>query len=373
MRATPSPRRDPLLSLLSASILALCATAPAQEKSAPPADAQDQNPYTFRANANVVLVPTQVQTKKGEMIYDLKREQFILEDNGVPQTIKLDEDTDALGLSLVVVVQCSREAYRQFNSLQGLTAMVDDLTGGAPHQVAVVSYGSEPELIADDNDPAFSSDPHKISHNLSQIQPCEDGGAVTLDAVDFANHLFDEDKSIAVSRNRRAILLIGETRDHGSKIKPAAVVANLGRSNTVVDAVSFDPAKTSIVDSLIHGQFGPGPLGLLVAAVEALKKNVPHTLASLSGGEYTNFTTEHGFDAGIHALSNHIHNYYLLSFQPSGPNGEPVTPGLHRIVVKIPDYPDAKIRTRLTYYAGDAPPPDLPDDDKADKPKKKIF
>jgi len=267
-----------------------------------------------------------------------------------------------------VVVQCSREAFRQFNNMQGLIAMVDDVTGGAPREVAVVSYGAEPELITqDDDDPAFTSDPAKIAHNLRDLQPCDDGAAATLDAVDYANHLFDDNKVTAASRNRRAILLIGETRDHGSKIKPEEVVANLGRSNTVVDSVSFNPGKTSVVDSLIHGQFGPGPLGLLVMAVEALKKNVPKTMSELSGGEYNNFTTQHGFDNGIHSLANHIHNYYLLSFQPSGAKGEPVTPGLHRIVVKIPDYPDAKIRTRLTYYAGDAPPPEIPDTDKDKK------
>jgi hypothetical protein len=277
-----------------------------------------------------------------------------------------------LGLSLVVVVQCSRETYRQFNNMQGLISMVDDLTGGAPRQVAVVSYGTEPELITEhDGDPAFTSDAGTIARNLGEVQPCDDGGAATLDAVDFANHLFEEDKSTAVSRNRRAILLIGETRDHGSKIKPEAVVANLGRSNTVVDAVSFNPGKTSVLDSLVHGQMGPGPLGLLVMAVEALKKNVPHTLAELSGGEYTNFTTQHGFDAGIHRLANHIHNYYLLSFVPTGVKGEPVAAGMHRITVKIPDYPDAKIRTRLTYYAGDAPPPDVPGtDEKTDEKAK---
>jgi VWFA-related protein len=320
---------------------------------ATPAHAQQPTPFTLRTSSNLVLVPTQVQTKKGDMLYALKPEQFVVEDNGVPQLIKLDEDTDALGLSLVVVVQCSREAFAQFDRMKGLTAMVDDVIGGAPRQVAVVTYGSDPELLGD-----FTADPAKLADNLAQISPCEDGGAATLDAVSFANHLFDQSKATSVSRNRRAILLIGETRDHGSRIKPAEVIADLGRSNTVVDSVSFNPGKTSVIDSLIHGQMGPGAMGLLLMAVQALRKNVPHTLSTLSGGEYTNFSTQHGFDAGIHRLANHIHNYYLISFQPPAA----ATPGLHRITVKIPDYPDARIRSRLTYYSGDAPPPEIPDE-----------
>lgn len=345
------------LSVLSALSLSLVFANPAR--------AQDTPIATIHSTANIVFVPTQVQTKKGEMIYGLTADKFIVEDNGVPQTIKLDEDTDALGLSLVVVIQCSRDAIRQFDNMRGLNAMIDDLTGGAPRQVAVVTYGSDINLIGD-----FTSDPRTLDENLRNVQPCDEHNAVTFGAIDYANHLFDENKSTAVSRNRRAILLISETRDHGSHIKPAEVIANLGRTNTVVDSVSFEPGKTQILDSLVHGQVGPGAIGLIIAAAQALKKNAPNTLASLTGGEYTNFGSQHSFDKGIHNLANHIHNYYLLSFQPQGKNGESATPGLHHITVKIPDY-DAKIRFRESYFAGEAPPPDISDKDADSKEDKK--
>lgn len=312
--------------------------------------------YTLESNSNLVLVPTSVAIKKGELIYGLTPQQFVVEDNGVPQTIHLDEDTDALGLSLVVVVQCSREAFAQFDNMKGLSTMVDDVIGGAPRQVAVVSYGADPTLLQD-----FTDSPDQLADGLGQLHPCDDGAARTLDAIDYANALFDANKATATSHNRRAILLISETRDHGSHHKPATVIANLGRTNTVVDAVSFNPGKSEILGSLLHGQYGPGPVGLLVMAVEAVHKNVPHTLAALSGGEYTNFTTQKGFDKGVHRLANRIHNFYLISFQPAGLTGPAAEPGLHRITVQVPDYPKAEIRARLTYYAGQDAPPDLPE------------
>jgi VWFA-related protein len=289
------------------------------------------------------MLPTQVEWKHGEILYTLKAEQFVVEDNGVPQTIRLDEDTDALGLSLAVVVQCSREAYQEFPKLNGLGAMIDAISGGAPREVALIKYGGLPVLVGN-----FSADPDAIQRALAQLGPCDDPDASTLDAVAYATRLLE-------ARNnhyRHAILLIGETRDHGSDIKPAQVVADLGRTNTVVDSVSFNPGKTEAFNSLFHGQWGPGPIGLLVMAVEALKKNVPKTLSSLSGGEYINFTTQKGFDNGLGQLSNHIHNYYLLSFQPHGPNGATPASGMHALSVKIPDYPDARIRARESYFAG---------------------
>ena len=323
----------------------------AQAPAAPPAGEPD---YTLRTQSNVVLMPTQVETKHGDVLYTLKADQFVVEDNGVRQTVRLDDDTDSLGLSLVVAVQCSRSAIMEFGKIQGLAAMIDDLTGGAPREVAIVEYGNDAELLG-----KFSGDPDDLRKSLNQLQPCEDeGGAATIDAVAFSTKLLEARKN----HYRHAILLISETRDHGSKTRAAEVVASLGRSNTVVDSVAFSPGKNEISESLFHGQWGPGPIGLLVAAVHAMRKNVSKEMAALSGGEYINFGSQKEFDKGLQQLSNHIHNYYLLSFQPpsTGPGTEP---GLHRLTVKIPDYPDAKIRTRESYWSGALDVPVVPGDD----------
>jgi VWFA-related protein len=289
------------------------------------------------------LVPTTVQSKHGEILYGLKQDQFVVEDNGVPQTIHLDEDTDSYGLSLVVVVQCSRSAGYEFPKLNGIGVMIDAIAGDAPREVAVVTYGSAPLLLG-----KFSSSVDAMSTALAQLEPCDDPDASTIDAVDYAARLLE-------ARNnhyRHAILLISETRDHGSTKKAAQVIAALGRTNTVVDSVAFGPGKTEVLNDLKYGG-GSGPIGLLVMAVNALKKNAAHELAALSGGEYINFTSQKAFDQGLQQLTNHVHNYYLLSFQPHAEaNGEP-SPGMHRIRVRVPDYPGARVEFRESYFAGE--------------------
>jgi VWFA-related protein len=321
------------------SVLLLCTAAAVAQT---PSSTDDQS-YTLRTQSNIVFVPTTVQTKHGDVIYELKQNQFVVEDNGVPQVAHLDADTDSLGLSLVVVVQCSRSAGWEFPKLAGLGTMIDDIAGDAPREVAIVTYGSAPLLLG-----KFSASLDSMSNALAQLEPCDDPDASTLDAVDYAARLLDARKN----HYRHAILLISETRDHGSRKKPAEVIAALGRTNTVVDSVAFGPGKTEVINDLKYGG-GSGPLGLLVMAVEALKKNAAHELAALSGGEYINFTTQKGFDQGLHQLTNHVHNYYLLSFQPPvEANGEPAA-GMHRIRVKIPDYPDAVVRFRESYFAGE--------------------
>jgi VWFA-related protein len=321
------------------SVLLLCTAAAAAQE--PPATG-DQS-YTLKTQSNIVLVPTTVQTKHGDILYELKQDQFVVEDNGVPQTIHLDEDTDSLGLSLVVVVQCSRSAGYEFPKLNGLGTMIDAIAGDAPREVAIVTYGSAPLLLG-----KFSNSVDAMAHALGQLEPCDDPDASTIDAVDYAARLLEARKN----HYRHAILLISETRDHGSRKKAAEVIAALGRTNTVVDSVAFGPGKTEVLNDLKYGG-GSGPIGLLIMAVNALKKNAAHELAALSGGEYINFTTQKGFDGGLQQLTNHVHNYYLLSFQPhTETNGEP-SPGMHKIRVRIPDYPDARIRFRESYFAGE--------------------
>jgi VWFA-related protein len=308
------------------------------------AQAADQQPYTLQTGAKIVLVPSTVSVK-GQILYGLKADQFQIADNGVPQTVTLDESVDQLGLSLVVAVQCSRMAVMEYEKLQGLPNLVESLVGGAPHEIALVRYGGHPELVQ-----PFTRSLDKVAAAMAHMGPCEDGDAATRDAVSYAASILENRDS----HNRHAVLLIGEAKDHGSKVKEKDLIAQLGRSNTSVDAVAYSPGTESVTDSLKHFAGGPGPIGLLVMAVQGMKKNTAQAIAELSGGDYYHFSNRNGFDESVGKLTNRVHNYYLLSF----PVALSAVPGLHEIRVTVPEYPNAEIRARRSYYAGDAPPPD---------------
>ena len=329
-------------------------------------------------HSNLVFLPTQVQNKKGETIYGLKPEEFIVEDNGVRQSVHVDESPDSWRVSLVVAVQCSRSAPSEFTKLKGLGAMIDGIVGDAPHEVAILTYGERPYVLDD-----FSPNAEAVPLALSKLKPCGDYYAVSIDAVSFAINMLRRRQN----HYRRAILLISETRDHGSRAKLDEVVAELGVTDTVIYSVAFSPARDEILRDLRYGDdqpqapiFAPppapshpppaaeanssptpdaGPLDtehppLLVLSPEiqlminALRRNAASELASLSGGEYLNFTTQRGFEESLQRISNQIHNYYVLSFKPAS------TPllGLHNLRVRIVDYPDAVIQTRRSYWPG---------------------
>jgi VWFA-related protein len=323
------PFRCSKLACIAACTVAVCGIAAAQTS-------------TITVQSNLVLVPTLVQDAKGKVLYGLKANQFVVRDNGIAQTVHVEDSEEASALSLVVLVQCSRSADAQQENLSGLPTMVEALSGGAVQETAVVSFGTSPELLGN-----FTSNPEQTHDVLQQYKPCDDdGGASIYDAVAYGAQLLETRDP----HRRRAILLISETRDHGSETRPQVVIARLGRSNIVVDAVAFSPAKSAVLEDLKHSDGASGGMiGLIFMAVQALRKNAPKEFARLSGGEYINFTTQKGFDRSLGGLANHVHNGYLLSFQPHGDT----MPGLHKITVEVPDY-KSTVRHRESYWYGDA-------------------
>jgi VWFA-related protein len=345
-------------------------------------DAED---YKFTVHSNLVFLPTRVQSKRGETVYGLKPEQFIVEDNGVRQSVQVDEEPDSSGVSLVVAVQCSRSAASEFNKLKGLGAMIDGIVGDGPHEVAVLSFGERPYVLGD-----FSSSPEAVPLALSRLEDCGDFHAAAIDAVAYAINMLARRQN----HYRHAILLISETRDHGSRSKLHEVVAELGVTDTVIYSVAFSPARDGLLNDLRYGDNGPPvptfatppspsthqpaateadpsprpaaepayadhpPLFALPPEIQllvsALRRNAASELASLSGGEYVNFTTQRGFEESLQRISNQMHDYYLLSFKPSS---APVL-GLHSLRVRVVDHPDAVIQTRRSYWPGmfESPP-----------------
>jgi VWFA-related protein len=341
-----------------AVVLALFSACSAGQESALGSDPHAGAKFTVRAN--LVFLPTRVQKKNGDTIYGLKPEQFIVEDNGGRRSVQVDEDPDSSGLSLVVALQCGRSAVSEFHKLRGLTSMIDAITGGAPHEVSVISYGDQPYQLS-----GFSKSSGAVRIALTKLTSCGDYHAATIDAVDYAIRLLKD----RPNHYRHAILLIGETRDHGSHAKLSDVVAELGVTDTVIYTVAFSPARDEFIDGFRNHPPKSPPAGRgssedrpdytdhpplfewppeLMMLINALRRNTASELASLSGGEYINFTTQKGFENGLDRISNEIHNYYLLSFAPSTSS----EPSLHTLRVHVPDYPDAVIQTRKNYWSG---------------------
>src|SRR6202041_4027120 len=67
-----------------------------------------------------------------------------------------------------------------------------------------------------------------------------------------------------------------------------------------------------------------------IAAKDGLKRNVPQSVAQLTGGEYFAFKDSTTLRHYLIPISNDIPNYYVLSFSPQSP-----TPGLHALELSV--------------------------------------
>jgi VWFA-related protein len=300
---------------------------------------------TFSAQSNVVLVPALVRDASGKVVYGLQAKDFVIEDDGVEQKPYLDEAAEAEPVSLVIAVQCGRRARREFDRMRGLPSMLEPVLSQPGTETALVFFDSKLNLVRD-----FTPNSDLIEDDLKRLE-AGDSGAAILDAVAYSVKLLNQQPE----GRQRVLLLISETRDHGSHFaKLEDVVKLIGVANVAVYALPFSPSLSQILDTERGSNrdetfWGAPPKvqGAFLMALAAMKKNVPEAIASMSGGEYELFASRKSFETKMNSFANHVHNRYLLSFEPKGPH-----PGLHQIRVRLKDPRSETVLFRSNYWAG---------------------
>ena len=299
---------------------------------------------TLRSRSNLVLVPALVKDQQGGIVFGLQTNDFIIEDDGVEQPVRLDEAPEGQPVSLVLAIQRGRRAAYEFPRMQGLRSMLSPLFVSGTCRIAIVEFDSHVDLARN-----FTGDEALVDADLTNLQPGDDGAAI-LDAITYSIKLLSEQPE----NQLRALLLISETRDHGSRVKVDDAVAAVGQANATLYALAFSPALSNILDtgrgvnqSEMHQ--GVNVLDLAYRAAQAMRKNVPSTVTSMTGGEYELFTTRKNFEVRMNHFSNHLHSRYLLSFAPKDPH-----PGLHQLRVRLKDGKNGTVLARTTYWAEDA-------------------
>jgi VWFA-related protein len=359
--------------------------------------------------STLVLAPALVRNKAGDLVFALTANDFVLTDDGVPQKLTLEQDTGGEPLALVVVIEIGGAGVREFNEFSSiappLAPMLACIVGNVPHKVAVVAFDSQPTLLQNFTsnldsaaDAIASLTPgctrqHHLENCASPLAihnlGLGDNGAAILDTLGF---------SVDLLRNqppeyRRAILLISETLDRGSHLKLEDALRAISDTNTVIYSIGFSTGKSEAAHYAARqlptqpgglwmenhhpnpptGCMGKDPdpdpdathnraiqaydcltqlvppLALAkmaaIAASDGLKRNVPETVAHLTGGEYFKLTDAKNLERSLTTISNHIPNRYVLSFQPQSPHT-----GLHVLNLSLPNYAKLAVTARTSYW-----------------------
>jgi len=349
--------------LLALTAVGVCAQ---QSEPAPP-------PLTVRSN--LVMVPVLVTTKAGKVVFELTADDFVVTDNGLQQHFTLDPETGSQPLALAIVVETGGAGARHLDDYRELDSILDALIGNVEHHVAVVGFDSTPHLVM-----PFSSRTAEASQQLANLTE-GDRGAAILDAVAFAvTQLRAQPASY-----RRAILLLSETIDQGSKTTLSEALRLISDTNTAMYSFGFSSTGAAVsheaskfdndtpgpehgcfsrdgADAEYEGHYNKQVLDCIsqlapplrlatmtfLTARNALRNKTAESIAQLTGGEFFHFHFAKDLKASLIALSNDLPNYYLLSFRPSS-----LTQGLHALHVSAKDRPQLVLKARREYWIDD--------------------
>ena len=379
--------RATIVSLFLVSVTVLPASAQEQEQEQGQAsDRAAQN--TIAVHSDLVLVPTFVKTQHGELVFSLDADDFLLTDDGVPQRLRLESDTDSQPLALVVIVQTGGAGASQLGDYRGLETTLEAIIGAVPHRVAVVSFDSHAHLEQD-----FDPETENAAEVIAGLEPGDQGAAI-LDGLTFATAQLAKQPA----RYRRAVLLFSETIDAGSQASLDDTLRAIDDTNTAIYSFAFSSTKTALkhegaklpnpfaqtkysatpykaggcmsrepdADPDAHGSRSVQALDCAsdllpplriarmayIAAVDGMQKNVPESVAKLTGGEYFGFKDPKSLRQSLLAISNDVPNHYVLSFQPSSPH-----PGLHSLSLSLRKRPELVIKARGAYWIDTAKRP----------------
>ncbi len=300
---------------------------------------------TIQANVPLVLAPVTVTDKKGTIIDGLSVDDFVLTDDGKPQKIRMDtSDTVLAPISMVIMIQSSGISTPELNRIHSIGPMIKPIMTGDRGHVAVLSYDREIRLRQE-----FTSDSGKIQLAMEEINPYSVKTARLLDAVLQGVDLL----STRPANFRRVMLILGESRDRGSKASLSEAIEKIQRAGVSVYFATYSAQASAWTvkpgDDPSMPDYNGNNVDFAAPIVELArlgKKNAADAFAQASGGRHLSFTLYSALEHVIERTGEELHAQYLLSFVPEENHPD----AFHHIEVKIPSHPDAVIRVRPGYW-----------------------
>jgi VWFA-related protein len=148
---------------------------------------------------------------------------------------------------------------------------------------------------------------------------------------------------------RRVMLVLGESRDRGSKMKLPQAIELVQRAGVIMYMATYSAAAAPWItrpEDAPPLPGGPDNLGGIAELVRLGKTNAADAFARATGGRHLSFLTMNALEETISRMGEEIHSQYLLSFVPASSNGG----GFRRLEVTVPSRPDAIVRARPGYW-----------------------
>jgi Ca-activated chloride channel family protein len=271
----------------------------------PAAQAQEQAPNVIHVDVNLVMVDATVKTKSGQIMGGLKKDDFELREDGVPQKIDIFS-RDELPLNVALVLDLSDSIGPFLGPLR--EAANTALAALKPEdEVALFTFSTEAELRV-----PFTKDKAQLAE---QINAFKVGGATNINDGIFvaARYLLN-----APPKGRRVIILISD--DVGTD------AGGQGTRDIVTETIAADAVLYNLK---IPGYNPPGTL--FYASMVPGLVNI-HKVTEQTGGEIFDVPDVAHLDTVFRALIDRIKTRYNIGYytNANGANGKP-----HKLDVRL--------------------------------------
>jgi VWFA-related protein len=338
--------------LLALSAIALPEDAGAQAAPPPAAAPQQQNPPTIIGRTQAVIVPVTVKDGRGQLVGDLRKDDFKIFCDEVEQKIG-NFSSDPVPLSAVVLIDNDLEQRATAQVQKSLTAISAGF--GPSDEVALVTYEQFPETVAD-----FSSNNDLLYTKLKRLELGSHNSQVIADPTTAGPIINGQP-----TPNGTGIQLHGSQRYKNTNSLDDAIFAagemlkDRGRDRRKIIFLISDGSNsrnnTHTFDQTLHS--------LLVADVSVFSISVNHSvpvgkaLVQHGASELQKYATNTGGDtyyAGKQLelerlysdVTEQARNEYTLTFTP-----QELTKGqdFHPIEVRV-ERPGLTVETRQGFY-----------------------
>jgi VWFA-related protein len=315
-----------ILTLAAAGIIAASANGQSQSKQQTP-----QSDQTLKSQVTVVNVFATVRDRHHGIISDLTEKDFKILEDGQEQKVAFFSREKNLPITLGILIDTSGSMDRILSAEQDAASRFLQRVLRKNDEAMVISFDLDVNLLAD-----FTQDTVVLERAIRRTVinapaagiggtvgtiPTQGGGTNLYDAVYLAAH--DE---LASEAGRKAIILLTDAEDTGSRLRIQDAIEAAQRADTVIHVLLLR-------DFMATSGVGPG---------------VANKMASETGGRvidvHNNKTLEKAFDE----IAEELSSQYVLGYYPTNEKRDGT---FRKIQVEVVSRSDAKITARKGYYA----------------------
>jgi VWFA-related protein len=291
---------------------------------------------TLKIQTSLVNVFATVRDKKNGIITDLTQDDFKIYEDGVEQKTAFFSKDMNLPITLAILIDTSGSMQNILGAEQDAASRFIRAVMKKKDEAIVISFDFDVNLLAD-----FTEDPSVMDRAIHRatISAVSSGGVITpgtvpqganggtdlYDAVYLACH--DE---LATEAGRKAVVILSDAEDTGSKVSLKESVEAAQRSDAVIHFLRLSDEPFYFGSGLTYNG-----------------ASVARQMADETGGREVEVRSEKNLESAFAIISEELRSQYVLGYYPTNDKRDG---GFRKIKIEV-KRSDTKVLARKGYYA----------------------